>query len=202
MAVEAVSKLDVRLDETHCPARSGLGGVGFVRELAKGYDLSKLAYLKLAPGSGGGSRVYGVCRLPSKHGKTPLTRNYYRISCFVQGPFPDGVSVRRPPIYRNDDGSWPVLPANSYITGHVSKGEPPAKAWWRITSVTHLENAAEAVVWICAHELFHYLRATRQIPGRNTEIEADAFADRTLALFTDGLQYNLDSAMKEIHCGS
>lgn len=183
MAVEALSRNDVRLDETHCAARSGLGGVGFVRELLEGYDLSKLACLKLEPGSGGGSRVYGVCRFPNKYGKSRITRENYRISCFVQGPFPDGVSVRRPPIYRNADGSWRALPANCYITGHVSKGEPPAKAWWRITSVTHLKNAAEAVVWICAHELFHFLRATRQIPGRNTEIEADAFADGKLAAF-------------------
>ena len=191
MGVEALSRLDVRLDETSCAPQTGLAGVGFIRELVEGYDVSKLAYLKIAPGSGGGGRVYGVCRFPNKYGKTPLTRENYRISCFVQGPFPDGVSVRRPPIYRNEDGSWPVLPANCYITGHVSKGEPPAKAWWRITSVTHLANAAEAVVWICAHELFHFLRATRQIPGRNTEIEADTFADRKLAAFLAGAPYDV-----------
>lgn len=178
MPIETASKLDVRLDESHCPA-----GVDYIREFAESYDLSKLAYLKIAPGSGGGGRVYGVCRFPQKNGKSPLTRRMYRISCFVQGPFPDGVSVRRPPIYRGDDGSWPVVPANCYITGHLSKGPPPAKAWWRISAVTALDDAADAVVWICAHELFHFLRATRQIPGKNTEIEADSFADRKLGEF-------------------
>ena len=144
--------------------------------------------------SGGGSRVYGVCRLPSKHGKTPLTRNYYRISCFVQGPFPDGVSVRRPPVYRNDDGSWPRLPVDEriYTRGGVETGPPPAKAWIRITSITDLDDASEAAVWIAAHEMFHYLRASRQIPGRNTEIEADAFADETLREFR-GLRQTTDT---------
>lgn len=125
----------------------------------------------------------GCAGSPQKYGKSRLTRENYRISCFVQGPFPDGVSVRRPPLYRNDDGSWPALPEGCYIKGHVTKGEPPAKAWWQLRAVTPLENPADAVVWICAHELFHYLRATRQIPGRNTEIEADRFADETLQTF-------------------
>lgn len=184
VAVEAASRLDVRLDETDRTALSGFRGVDFVREFAARYDLSRLAYLKIASGSAGYGRVYGECRFPCKDGKSPLTRRMYRISCFVQGPFPDGVSVRRPPVYRNADGSWPALPEGCYITGHVSKGPPPQKAWWRLTAVTPLEDASEAVVWICAHELFHFLRATRQIPGKNTEIEADAFADKTLQGFT------------------
>ena len=41
----------------------------------------------------------------------------------------------------------------------------------------------EASVWIVAHEAFHWLRKTRQIPGRNTEIEADAFGDQMLDEF-------------------
>lgn len=123
---------------------------------------------------------------PGKRGKTKLTREKYRISCFVSGPFPDAVTVRRPPLYRNDDGSWPALPPDEriHVTGSVITGPPPAKAWMRITGITDLEDLSEAVVWVAAHELFHYLRATRQIPGRNTEIEADRFADEHLALFT------------------
>jgi hypothetical protein len=43
----------------------------------------------------------------------------------------------------------------------------------------------EGIVWIVAHEAFHWLRKTRQIPGRNTEVEADAFADRKLQEFRE-----------------
>lgn len=177
MAIEEDSRLDVRLDETYCAP-----GVDFVRELCEGYDLSKLAYLKLAPGSVAGARIYGVRRSPGKRDKTKLTREKYRISCSVSGPFPDAVIVRRPPLYRNDDGSWPALPLDEriHVTGSVVTGSPPAKAWMRIGGITDLEDVSEAVVWIASHELFHYLRATRQIAGRNTETEADRFADEVL----------------------
>ena len=37
-----------------------------------------------------------------------------------------------------------------------------------------------------AHEAFHYLRRTRQVPGRHGEIEADAFALKTLEQYRDG----------------
>lgn len=66
MAVEETSKLDVRLDEADCAAQSGFRGVDFIREFAEEFDLSRLAYLKIAPGAGGGGRVYGVCRFPAE----------------------------------------------------------------------------------------------------------------------------------------
>ena len=37
-----------------------------------------------------------------------------------------------------------------------------------------------------AHEDFHYLRRTRQVQGRHGEIEADAFALKTLEQYRDG----------------
>jgi len=46
-----------------------------------------------------------------------------------------------------------------------------------------VNDLSEATVWIVAHEAFHWLRMTRQISGRNTEIEADAFADKMLDEF-------------------
>ena len=175
------ARFDFRLDDAATDE-----GLAFVETFCARFDLRRLAYLKVAPGSGGG-RVYGVCRYPDKAARSSLTREFYRISCFVRGPFPDCVSVRRPPVYRNDDGSWPRLPIDEriYTRGGVETGPPPAKAWMRITAITDLEDASEAVVWIAAHEMFHYLRATRQIPGRNTGIEADAFADQTLREFRD-----------------
>ena len=39
----------------------------------------------------------------------------------------------------------------------------------------------EGIIWIVAHEAFHFLRRTGQVPGRNTEIEADRFADEQLS---------------------
>jgi hypothetical protein len=55
-----------------------------------------------------------------------------------------------------------------------------------VLSSTRLKNLDEAIVWVLAHEAFHFLRRTRQIPGRNTEIAADQFADETLAFYLTG----------------
>jgi hypothetical protein len=43
----------------------------------------------------------------------------------------------------------------------------------------------EALVFLVAHEAFHYLRKTRQVEGRHGEIEADAFALKMLERYHD-----------------
>lgn len=175
------SKIDLRLDE----ARSGQCAPGrlFIEQFMQPFDLSKLAYLKLAPGTPRGVGVYGVCRYPDKHGKTELTRTKYRISCFFTGPYPHMLWVRRRPIYRNENGSWPTIPKQLFLRGVTTHGSPPARAWQQLVAVNPLMDDSEALVWIAAHELFHFLRHTRQIAGRNTEVEADIFADETLEQF-------------------
>jgi hypothetical protein len=46
-----------------------------------------------------------------------------------------------------------------------------------------LRDQDEALVWIIAHEVFHYLRRIRQIDGKNGEIEADRYAEVVLRTF-------------------
>ena len=41
-------------------------------------------------------------------------------------------------------------------------------------------------MFLVAHEAFHYLRRTRQVEGRHGEIEADAFALKTLEQYREG----------------
>ena len=43
-----------------------------------------------------------------------------------------------------------------------------------------LRNEDEVLVFLVAHEAFHYLRKTKQVAGRHGEIEADAFALQAL----------------------
>jgi hypothetical protein len=43
------------------------------------------------------------------------------------------------------------------------------------------------LVFLVAHEAFHYLRKTKQVKGRHGEIEADAFALKMLEQYRDGL---------------
>jgi hypothetical protein len=42
------------------------------------------------------------------------------------------------------------------------------------------------LVFLVAHEAFHYLRKTRQVEGRHGEIEADGFALKMLEHYRDG----------------
>ncbi len=48
-----------------------------------------------------------------------------------------------------------------------------------------LGSEDEALVFLVAHEAFHYLRKTRQVEGRHGEIEADAFALKMLERYRD-----------------
>ncbi len=41
------------------------------------------------------------------------------------------------------------------------------------------------LVFLVAHEAFHYLRKTRQVDGRHGEIDADAFALNTLEQYRE-----------------
>ena len=50
-----------------------------------------------------------------------------------------------------------------------------------------LRDEDEVLVFLVAHEAFHYLRRTKQVEGRHGEIEADAFALKTLEAYRDGL---------------
>jgi hypothetical protein len=48
--------------------------------------------------------------------------------------------------------------------------------WRRLYRPLELGSEDEALVFLVAHEAFHYLRKTGQVPGRHGEIGADAFA--------------------------
>jgi len=50
------------------------------------------------------------------------------------------------------------------------------------------------LVFLVAHEAFHYLRKTRQVGGRHGEIEADAFALKMLERYRDGSESVIPSA--------
>ena len=48
------------------------------------------------------------------------------------------------------------------------------------------DRRTQPLVFLVAHEAFHYLRRTKQVPGRHGEIEADAFALKMLEHYRDG----------------
>ena len=149
-------------------------GLEWVESFLGGFDLGKLTWVKFTPGSARYVGVYGRCYMPVK-GKPAE----FKISCQLPGPFPCKIQTRRRPIYQLADGTFEPLPAGC-IRGLKVVAKQSGKCWFRVRGFTQFQDFDEAVVWILAHEGFHFLRATRQVPGRNDEIHADRFADEML----------------------
>jgi hypothetical protein len=161
----------VQLDGLKAPE-----GLAWAREFLGQFDLSHVEWLKIDRGRSKHGGVSGRCYYPTKE------RPAYRISCQVAGPFPSRVLTRRSPIYRQPDGTWPPLPPNT-LRGLRCHDRRTGRWWTRVVGQTIVTDTDEAVVWIVAHEAFHFLRRTRQVEGRNTEIFADRFADERLEDF-------------------
>lgn len=158
----------------------GREGLDWARSFLSRFDVSKVQWLRIDTGRGRYKGVYGRCWLPTR--EKPL----YRLSCQVPGPFPAEIITRRPPLYRGADGSWPSLPAGCKAGAYCQATKQGVTRYWiRVTSLTVVHNLSEAIIWIVSHEGFHFLRRERQVPGRNTEIEADRFADEQLALYRE-----------------
>jgi hypothetical protein len=150
----------------------------WARDFFAHYDTAKLSSLRIGRGRGRAVGVYGRCWYPTK------ALPGYRISCQLPGPFPARIPTRQPPIYRHADGSWPPIPSGCRegLLCRAQKSGVVVQEWKRVIGYTEARTRDEGLIWIVAHEAFHFLRDTRQIKGRNTEIEADKFADEQLHL--------------------
>ncbi len=138
--------------------------------------------------------VWGYCYYPTK------TLPSYRITCSLKGPFPVGVRTRESPLYAREDGTYPPLPHGLLSVGKecVQARGGETRRWRRVYGVSFLCDEGEAVVWIVAHEAFHFLRRTRQVPGRNTEIDADRFAGEAKEHFAAGGSPSRFRALREL----
>jgi hypothetical protein len=149
----------------------------WARDFFARYDTSELSSIRIGGGRGRAVGVYGRCWYPTA--ESP----HYRISCQLPGPFPSLIPTRRPPVYRRADGSWPPIP-DGCREGRACRAEKDGtvREWKRVIGYTEARTRDEGLIWIVAHEAFHFLRHSGQIKGRNTEIEADKFADEQLFL--------------------
>ena len=81
------------------------------------------------------------------------------------------------PLYQNDDGSWPPIPPWAKPAGCCeATRNGVVRRWRRLTTEYRMETREIGLVHVFAHEVFHFLHRSRQIPGRNGENEADQFA--------------------------
>ena len=124
----------------------------------------------------------GVCKGPSKEHR-------YRINCSVSThtPYPITQFIRMSPLYRNPDGTWPEVPKGHKVgDSYVAARDGKRVQWKRLYHPLELRSEEEVLVYLVAHEAFHYLRKTKQVEGRHGEIEADAFALKVLMQYREG----------------
>lgn len=167
-----------RVDET----LENSEGLRWIRERLGAYDWSKIDWITVRRGRSEQYAFRGVCKSPSKG-------RGYRINCNVSRhtPFPVTYFMRVSPLYRNPDGTWPDVPEGHKAGDHyVSNRDGNRVQWKRLYRPLELQSEDEVLVFLVAHEAFHYLRRTRQVQGRHGEIEADAFALQTLEQYRYG----------------
>jgi hypothetical protein len=156
-------------------------GLRWVRGQLEAYDWSKVDWITVRRGRSERYAFRGVCKSPWKgHG--------YRINCNVslQTRYPITQFMRVSPLYRNSDGTWPEVPKGYKAGDHYGATRNGKSVQWkRLYQPLELRSEEEVLVFLVAHEAFHYLRKTRQVAGRHGEIEADALALRILEQYRD-----------------
>jgi hypothetical protein len=163
-------------------ALEGSEGLGWVRQQLETYDCSKVDWITVRRGRSERYAFRGVCR-------SPWEGRGYRINCNVSRntPYPIAYYIRVSPLYRNPDGPWPEVPEGHKVGDrYVATRDSKNVQWRRLYRSIDLGNEDEVLVFLVAHEAFHYLRRTRQVEGRHGEIEADAFALKVLEKYREG----------------
>jgi hypothetical protein len=157
-------------------------GMRRIRERLETYDWSKADWMSVRRGRSKKYAFRGVC-------KAPRNGSGYRINCTVSkhASYPIHQLMRLSPLYRNPDGTWPEVPEGHEVGDrYVATRNGENVQWRRLYRPLELGSEDEVLVFLVAHEAFHYLRKTRQVEGRHGEIEADAFALKMLEHYRDG----------------
>jgi hypothetical protein len=156
-------------------------GLRWIRERLGAYDWSKVDWVSVRRGRSEKYAFRGVC-------KAPRNGSGYRINCNVSkhASYPIYQLMRLSPLYRNPDGTWPQVPEGHKVGDrYVATRNGESVQWRRLYRPLELRNEDEVLVFLVAHEAFHYLRKTRQVEGRHGEIVADAFALKMLEEYRD-----------------
>jgi hypothetical protein len=173
----------------------GSKGVEWIRRELEAYDWSQCEWITVRRGAWGSrvstypfeteqgytNKVAGTCKFPGYRGIEKYRINR-RVNTRMGWPAPTYQRVS--PLYRNRYGPqpWPEVPED-HFTGEWLMDSKTGREWRRLYRRLWLADEDEGLVYIIAHEAFHYLRRTRQIEGNNVEIDADRFAEDMLESF-------------------
>lgn len=83
----------------------------------------------------------------------------------MPGPFPWTMERYTKPLYRDRDGTWPEIPDGCRLAGYC-RDDRTGREWQRLTTGYMFRTVQEAIVFVGAHEVFHFLRHSRQIAER------------------------------------
>jgi hypothetical protein len=164
-------------------ALEGSEGLRWIRRRLGVYNWSRVDWISVRRGRSERYAFRGVCKMP-RNGSG------YRINCNVSehAAYPVYQRMRVPPLYRNPDGTWPAVPEGHVVGDRyvAARSAGQRVQWKRLYRPLELKSEDEVLVFLVAHEAFHYLRKTRQVEGRHGEIEADAFALKMLEQYSLG----------------
>lgn len=137
----------------------------FVENVLGRYDCSKLKDIRFV-WSKNASR--GMCWYPSrKHG-----RKQFRIAVYV------GTDTKRSIRFVK---SWNRSTIPIWDEAGVQSFVPQFQPHEVDTDLAI--SRTEIAVWIFGHEMYHFLRRTKQVPGQNTQNQADGFGLQVLREF-------------------
>ena len=132
------------------------------RKLAD-YDTRQVEWIKLLP-LHAKEILHGCCTYPVPSGTcTPTLKSGYRLRA--------SVNVEVPPPYEYEH--WARIISSNYRQG-----------WYSGAKLFRFEDLEECAVHTLAHECFHFLSHSKQVEYKNTEANANWWADQWLAEFS------------------
>ena len=136
--------------------------LAFIRHKLADYDTAPIEWVKLLP-LNKKAILHGCCVYPVRTGPGGCTlKSGYRLRASVN------VEVPPPFVYEH----WGRIPSNSAKQG-----------WYSGAVMFRFEDLEECALHTLAHECFHFLSHSRQVSHKNTEANANWWADRWLAEF-------------------
>lgn len=135
--------------------------MAFICHKLADYDTTHIEWLKLLP-LNKKALLHGCCAYPVR--KAPHSRDMrtgYRLRA--------SVNVEAPPPFEFEH--WGRIPANNQ------------QGWYSGATLFRFADLEECAIHTLAHECFHFLSHSRQLRHKNTEANANWWADQWLAEF-------------------
>ena len=136
--------------------------IDFIQYKLSHFDLDKVEWIKLLP-LNKKAILHGCCAYPVR--TAPRARTFasgYRLRASVN------VELPPPFVFQH----WGRIPSNNYKQG-----------WYSGPKQFHFEDLEECAIHTLSHECFHFLSHSKQVKHKNTEANANWWADQWLNEF-------------------